>query len=635
MYNSIGCATGGLVGSTTGSTLDIEVDRLGVFMTFQTVFVFWSSSAEGLAARESMKPTKELHTDTKGIVLGGTKMGFKSDIEIAQECQMAPITEIAAKAGIDEKYLEQYGKYKAKIDYNLLKESDKQDGKLILVTAINPTPAGEGKTTTTIGLADGMQKLGKNVMVALREPSLGPVFGVKGGAAGGGYAQVVPMEDINLHFTGDFHAIGAANNLLAAMIDNHIYQGNELNIDPRKITWKRCVDMNDRQLRYVVDGLGGKPNGTPREDGYDITVASEIMAVLCLAKDITDLKERLSRIIIGYTYGKIAEQKPVTAGDLQAHGAMAALLKDALKPNLVQTLEKVPAIVHGGPFANIAHGCNSVTATRMAMKLADYAITEAGFGADLGAEKFLDIKCRMAGIKPNAVVIVATVRALKYNGGVAKADLNNENLEALEAGLPNLLKHVSNIKSVYKLPCVVAINAFPTDTKAELDLVEAKCKELGVNVALSEVWAKGGEGGTKLAEEVIRLCEESNDDFSYSYELDGSIEDKLNQIVQKIYGGSRVVLTADAKKQAKELEGLGFGNCPICVAKTQYSLTDDQTKLGAPTDFEVTVRNLKISAGAGFIVALTGAIMTMPGLPKVPAAVRIDVDEKGTITGLF
>ena len=562
-------------------------------------------------------------------------MEFKTDIQIAQECQMAPIVEIAQKAGIDEKYLEQYGKYKAKIDYNLLNETDKKDGKLILVTAINPTPAGEGKTTTTIGLADGLQKLGKNVMVALREPSLGPVFGVKGGAAGGGYAQVVPMEDINLHFTGDFHAIGAANNLLAAMIDNHIYQGNELNIDPRKITWKRCVDMNDRQLRYVTNGLGGKANGTPREDGYDITVASEVMAVLCLSKDLEDLKERLSKIIIGYTYGKIADQKPVTAGDLKAHGAMAALLKDAMKPNLVQTLEKVPAIVHGGPFANIAHGCNSVMATRMAMRLSDYAITEAGFGADLGAEKFLDIKCRMAGIKPNAVVVVATVRALKYNGGVAKADLNNENLEALEKGLPNLLKHVNNIKNVYKLPCVVAINAFPTDTKAELDLVEAKCKELGVNVALSEVWAKGGEGGVKLAEEVIRLAEESNDDFAYSYELEGSIEDKLNQIVQKIYGGNRVVLTASAQKQAKELEAMGFGNCPICVAKTQYSLTDDQTKLGAPTDFEVTVRNLKISAGAGFIVALTGEIMTMPGLPKVPAAERIDVDATGKITGLF
>lgn len=562
-------------------------------------------------------------------------MGFKSDIEIAQETVMQPITEIAAKAGIDDKYLEQYGKYKAKIDYNLLKESNAENGKLILVTAINPTPAGEGKTTTTVGLADGMQKLGKKVMVALREPSLGPVFGVKGGAAGGGYAQVVPMEDINLHFTGDFHAIGAANNLLAAMLDNHIFQGNDLNIDPRKITWRRCVDMNDRQLRNVVDGLGGKTNGMPREDGYDITVASEIMAVLCLASDIIDLKKRLSRIIVGYTYGKASEQKPVTAGDLHAEGAMAALLKDALKPNLVQTLEGVPAIVHGGPFANIAHGCNSVTATKMALKLSDYTITEAGFGADLGAEKFLDIKCRMAGLKPNAVVIVATVRALKYNGGVAKADLNNENLDALEKGLPNLLKHVSNIKDVYKLPCVVAINAFPTDTEAELKLVEEKCKEKGVNVALSEVWAKGGDGGVKLAEEVLRLVEQPND-FTFSYELEGtSIEDKLNAIVQKIYGGSRVVLTANAQKQAKELEALGFGSCPICVAKTQYSLTDDQNKLGAPTGFEVTVRNLKISAGAGFIVALTGEIMTMPGLPKVPAAERIDVDETGKITGLF
>ena len=562
-------------------------------------------------------------------------MGYKSDIEIAQETTMAPITEIAEKAGIDEKYLEQYGKYKAKIDYNLLKESNAPDGKLILVTAINPTPAGEGKTTTTVGLADGMQRLGKKVMVALREPSLGPVFGVKGGAAGGGYAQVVPMEDINLHFTGDFHAIGAANNLLAAMIDNHIFQGNALNIDPRKITWRRCVDMNDRQLRNVVDGLGGKTNGMPREDGYDITVASEIMAVLCLASDITDLKNRLARIIVGYTYGKVAEQKPVTAGDLNAQGAMAALLKDALKPNLVQTLEHVPAMVPGGPFANIAHGCNSVTATKMALKLADYAITEAGFGADLGAEKFLDIKCRMAGLKPSAVVIVATVRALKYNGGVPKAELNHENLEALEKGLPNLLKHVSNITNVYKLPAVVAINAFPTDTKAELDLVEKKCKELGVNVALSEVWAKGGEGGIALAEEVLRLVEQPND-FTYAYELEGtSIEDKLNAIVQKIYGGDGVVLTANAQKQAKQLEDMGFGNCPICVAKTQYSLTDDQTKLGAPTGFEVTVRNLKISAGAGFIVALTGEIMTMPGLPKVPAAERIDVDETGKITGLF
>ena len=561
-------------------------------------------------------------------------MGFKSDIEIAQESTMMPITEIAKKAGIDDKYLEQYGKYKAKIDYNLLQESKAPNGKLVLVTAINPTPAGEGKTTTTVGLADGLQKLGKNVMVALREPSLGPVFGVKGGAAGGGYAQVVPMEDINLHFTGDFHAIGAANNLLAAMIDNHIYQGNALNIDPRKITWRRCVDMNDRQLRNVVDGLGGKANGTPREDGYDITVASEIMAVLCLARDIDDLKKRLASIIVGYTYGNSQEQRPVTAGDLNAQGAMCALLKDALKPNLVQTLEHVPAIVHGGPFANIAHGCNSVIATKMALKLGDYAITEAGFGADLGAEKFLDIKCRMAGLTPSAVVIVATVRALKYNGGVPKDQLNNENLEALEKGLPNLLQHVGNIKNVYGLPCVVAINAFPTDTKAELDLVEAKCKELGVNVALSEVWAKGGEGGIALAEEVIRLVEEPSE-FHYSYELEGSIEDKLNQIVQKIYHGNGVVLTATAKKQAKELEALGFGGCPICVAKTQYSFTDDQTKLGAPKDFEVTVRNLKISAGAGFIVALTGEIMTMPGLPKKPAAERIDVDSTGKISGLF
>ena len=561
-------------------------------------------------------------------------MGYKSDIEIAQECQMLPITEIAAKAGIDDEYLEQYGKYKAKIDYKLLKDSKRGNGKLILVTAMNPTPAGEGKTTTTIGLADGLQKLGKKVMVALREPSLGPVFGVKGGAAGGGYAQVVPMEDINLHFTGDFHAIGAANNLLAAMIDNHIYQGNELNIDPRKITWRRCVDMNDRQLRFVVDGLGGRVNGTPREDGYDITVASEIMAVLCLASDITDLKERLSRIVIGYTYGKVSEQKPVTAGDLHAQGAMAALLKDALKPNLVQTLEHVPAIVHGGPFANIAHGCNSVTATKMAMKLADYAVTEAGFGADLGAEKFLDIKCRMAGIRPNAVVIVSTVRSLKYNGGVAKADLGAENLEALEKGLPNLLKHVSNIRDVYGLPCVVAINEFPTDTPAEVKLVEDKCKELGVNVVLSQVWAKGGEGGKALAEEIIRLCDEPSD-FHYSYELEGTIEDKLNQIATKIYGARGVVMTADAAKQAKQLESMGFGNCPICVAKTQYSLTDDPKKLGAPKDFDITVRGVKISAGAGFVVALTGEIMTMPGLPKVPAALKIDVDEDGKITGLF
>ena len=561
-------------------------------------------------------------------------MGYKSDIEIAQECKMLPITEIAAKAGIDDEYLEQYGKYKAKIDYKLLKDSDRKDGKLILVTAMNPTPAGEGKTTTTIGLADGLQKLGKKVMVALREPSLGPVFGIKGGAAGGGYAQVVPMEDINLHFTGDFHAIGAANNLLAAMIDNHIYHGNELNIDPRKITWRRCVDMNDRQLRFVVDGLGGRVNGTPREDGYDITVASEIMAVLCLASDITDLKERLSRIIIGYTYGKVSEQKPVTAGDLNAQGAMAALLKDALKPNLVQTLEHVPAIVHGGPFANIAHGCNSVTATKMALKLADYAVTEAGFGADLGAEKFLDIKCRMAGLRPNAVVIVGTVRSLKHNAGIAKADLTKENLEAVEKGLPNLLKHVSNIRDVYGLPCVVAINEFPTDTEAEIKLVEEKCKELGVNVVLSQVWAKGGEGGKALAEEVIRLVEEPSD-FRFSYELTGSIEDKLTQIATKVYGARGVVMTADAAKQAKQLESIGFGNLPICVAKTQYSLTDDPKKLGAPKDFDITVRGVKVSAGAGFVVALTGEIMTMPGLPKVPAATKIDVDENGKITGLF
>lgn len=557
-------------------------------------------------------------------------MGYKSDIEIAQETEMQPISEIAKTAGIDEKYLEHYGKYKAKIDYNMLKESDAKDGKLILVTAINPTPAGEGKTTTTVGLADGMRKIGKNVMVALREPSLGPVFGVKGGAAGGGYAQVVPMEDINLHFTGDMHAIGAANNLLAAMLDNHMYQGNALNIDPRRVTWRRCVDMNDRQLRFVVDGLGGRVNGVPREDGYDITVASEIMAVLCLASDIIDLKKRIARIIVGYTY----DEKPVTAGDLHAEGAMTALLKDALKPNLVQTLEHTPAIVHGGPFANIAHGCNSVMATKMALKLGDYVVTEAGFGADLGAEKFLDIKCRMAGLKPSAVVLVATVRALKSHGGVAKADLNQENLTALEAGLPNLLQHVENLTKVYKLPCVVAINAFPTDTKAELDLVEKKCKELGVNVALSEVWAKGGEGGVALAEEVVRLVEEPNE-FSFSYGLDLSIEEKLDAIVKRVYHGDGVQLTANAKKQAEQLTQLGFDKCPICVAKTQYSFSDDAALKGAPKGFTVTVRNLKISAGAGFIVALTGDIMTMPGLPKVPAAEKIDVDENGKISGLF
>ena len=557
-------------------------------------------------------------------------MSFKSDIEIAQETPMLHITEIAKTAGVDAKYLEQYGNYKAKVDYNILNETEKREGKLILVTAINPTPAGEGKTTTTVGLADGMKRLGKNVLVALREPSLGPVFGVKGGAAGGGYAQVVPMEDINLHFTGDFHAIGAANNLLAAMLDNHIYQGNKLGIDPRRITWRRCVDMNDRQLRFVVDGLGGRVNGTPREDGYDITVASEIMAVLCLASDITDLKARLSRLVVGYTY----DEKPVTAGDLNAAGAMAALLKDALKPNLVQTLEHTPAFVHGGPFANIAHGCNSVTATKIALRLSDYTVTEAGFGADLGAEKFLDIKCRMAGLRPSAVVIVATVRALKYNGGVPKADLGTENLEALEKGLPNLLKHVNNITNVYKLPCVVAINRFPQDTEAELKLVADKCKELGVNVALSEVWAKGGEGGIELAKEVIRLCEEPND-FSFAYDLDATIEEKITAIVQKIYGGKDVAFTSNAQKQIQQLTALGYDKMPICMAKTQYSLTDDPTKLGAPTGFTVTVRNVKVSAGAGFLVALTGDIMTMPGLPKVPAAERIDVDATGKISGLF
>ncbi|MDO4746128.1 MAG: formate--tetrahydrofolate ligase [Bacillota bacterium] len=558
-------------------------------------------------------------------------MEFKSDIQIAQETEMTSIQEIAASAGIDPKYIELYGNYKAKIDYNLLQEKkDTPDAKVILVTAISPTPAGEGKTTTTVGLADAMKKIDKKVMVALREPSLGPVFGVKGGAAGGGYAQVVPMEDINLHFTGDMHAIGAANNLLAAMLDNHIQQGNVLGIDPRKITWKRCVDMNDRQLRFVVDGLGGKPNGTPREDGFDITVASEIMAILCLSSDIDDLKKRISNIIVGYSY----DDKPVTAGQLNAQGAMAALLKDALKPNLVQTLEKTPAFIHGGPFANIAHGCNSVMATRMAMKMADYVVTEAGFGADLGAEKFLDIKCRMAGIKPSAVVIVATVRALKHHGGVAKADLGAENLEALEKGLPNLLQHVENITKVYGLPAVVAINRFPTDTEAELALVEAKCKELGVNVALSEVWGKGGEGGIALAEEVVRLCEEPNS-FDYSYGLDMTIEEKIRAIAQKIYHAEDINILPAAMKQLKQLEELGFDNLPICMAKTQYSFSDDPKLLGAPKDFVLTIRNLKVSAGAGFIVALTGDIMTMPGLPKVPAAEKIDVDNTGKITGLF
>ena len=560
-----------------------------------------------------------------------------TDIEIAQATEPKPIGEIAAIAGVDEKYLELYGNYKAKVDYNLLREEEHAPGKLILVTAINPTPAGEGKTTTTVGLADALSLRGKNVVVALREPSLGPVFGIKGGAAGGGYAQVVPMEDINLHFTGDFHAIGAANNLLAALLDAHIQNGNELNIDVRKITWKRVVDMNDRQLRHIVDGLGGKAHGVPREDGFDITVASEVMAIFCLATSITDLKERLGRIVVGYTY----DDAPVTAHDLKAEGAMAALLKDALKPNLVQTLEGTPAFVHGGPFANIAHGCNSIMATRMAMALGDYCVTEAGFGADLGAEKFLDIKCRLAGLKPDAVVVVATVRALKNHGGVAKADLAEENLEALEAGLPNLLQHVENITNVYNLPCVVAINAFPTDTKAELDLVEAKCRELGVNVALSEVWAKGGEGGLALADEVVALCENgdeagrSADTFTFSYEDDLSIAEKIEAIAKRVYHADGVVFEPAAQKEIAQLEALGFGNMPVCMAKTQYSFSDDATKLGAPRDFQITVRQVKVSAGAGFIVALTGSIMTMPGLGKAPAAHKIDVMEDGTITGLF
>ena len=560
-------------------------------------------------------------------------MGYLSDIEIAQGCRMKPIQEIAKKAHVAEKYVEPYGWYKAKIDPALLNETDRKPGKLILVTAMTPTPAGEGKTTTTIGLADGLARIGKDVTVALREPSLGPVFGIKGGAAGGGYAQVVPMEDINLHFTGDFHAIGAANNLLAALLDNHIQQGNALGIDPRKITWKRCVDMNDRQLRFVVDGLGGKPNGTPREDGFDITVASEIMAVFCLASSITDLKERLSRIVVGYTY----DDRPVTAGDLKATGAMAALLKDALKPNLVQTLEGTPAFVHGGPFANIAHGCNSVMATRMAMRMGDYTVTEAGFGADLGAEKFLDIKCRMAGLVPDAVVVVGTVRALKMHGGVDKKNLAPENLEALEKGVPNLLRHVKNMREVYHLPCVVAINRFPTDTDAEIDFIIRKCRELGVNTVLSTVWAEGGKGGEKLAREVVRLCEEESgkEAFTFSYALEDTIENKLNTIAKRIYGGKGAALTPAAKKQAERLTALGYGNMPICVAKTQYSFSDDATVPGAPEDFTITVRNLKVSAGAGFIVALTGDIMTMPGLPKAPAAEKIDVDENGKISGLF
>ena len=558
-------------------------------------------------------------------------MEYKSDIEIAQSCQMRHITEIAKSADVDEKYIEQYGNYKAKIDPALIRETDKKDGKLILVTAITPTPAGEGKTTTTIGLADGLKRIGKNVTVALREPSLGPVFGVKGGAAGGGYAQVVPMEDINLHFTGDFHAIGAANNLLAAMLDNHIQQGNALGIDVRKITWKRCVDMNDRQLRFIVDGMGGKANGVPREDGFDITVASEIMAVLCLSNSITELKEKLSNIIVGYTY----DDKPVTCGQLNAQGAMTALLKDAIKPNLVQTLEGTPAFVHGGPFANIAHGCNSIMATKVALKMGDYTVTEAGFGADLGAEKFLDIKCRMAGLTPDAVVMVATVRALKMHGGLPKTALNTEDLAALEKGIPNLLRHVSNIKNVYKLPCVVAVNRFPTDTDAEIDFIIAKCKELGVNTILSNVWAEGGKGGEELAREVVRLCEEEKGDFTFSYELDTTIEEKIEAIVKKVYGGDGIIVLPAAKKQIEQLTSLGFDKMPVCIAKTQYSFSDDPTKLGAPEGFKVTVKNVKVSAGAGFIVVLTGDILTMPGLPKVPAAEKIDVDENGKITGLF
>lgn len=558
-------------------------------------------------------------------------MSQLSDIEIAQQCKPRHITEIAKKAHIDEKYIEQYGNYKAKIDPKLLKETDRKNGKLILVTAITPTPAGEGKTTTTIGLADGLARLGKDVTVALREPSLGPVFGIKGGAAGGGYAQVVPMEDINLHFTGDFHAIGAANNLLAAMLDNHIQHGNALGIDVKKITWKRCVDMNDRQLRYVVDGLGGRVNGTPREDGFDITVASEIMAVFCLATSISDLKERLSKIIVGYTY----DDKPVTAGDLHAQGAMTALLKDAIKPNLVQTLEGTPAFVHGGPFANIAHGCNSVMATQMALKMGDYTVTEAGFGADLGAEKFLDIKCRMAGLVPDAVVIVATVRALKMHGGLDKKELATEDISALEKGIPNLLRHVSNIKNVYRLPCVVAVNRFPTDTDNEINFIIEKCRELGVNTVLSTVWAEGGKGGENLAKEVIRLCDEEKGNFTFSYCDELSITEKIEAIVKKVYGGKGINLLPNAKKQIAQLEGLGFGKLPVCIAKTQYSFSDDPTKLGAPEDFTVTVKNVKVSAGAGFIVVLTGDIMTMPGLPKKPAAENIDVDENGKIIGLF
>ncbi len=558
-------------------------------------------------------------------------MDYLSDIEIAQRCKMENIKDIAKRAHVDEKHIEQYGNYKAKIDLGLLRDSKRENGKLILVTAVTPTPAGEGKTTTTIGLADGLRRIGKDVTVALREPSLGPVFGVKGGAAGGGYAQVVPMEDINLHFTGDFHAIGAANNLLAAMLDNHIQQGNALNIDVRKITWKRCVDMNDRQLRFIVDGMGGKTNGVPREDGFDITVASEIMAILCLSSSITDLKDRLSRIIVGYTY----DDKPVTCGDLKAQGAMTALLKDALKPNLVQTLEGTPAFVHGGPFANIAHGCNSVIATKTALKMGDYTVTEAGFGADLGAEKFLDIKCRMAGLVPDAVVVVATVRALKMHGGLAKTQLATEDIAALEKGIPNLLRHVNNIKNVYGLSCVVAVNRFPTDTDAEIDFIVSKCKELGVNTVLSTVWSEGGKGGEALAREVVRLCEEEKPDFRFAYADNLTLKEKIESVVKKVYGGDGVNILPAAQKQLQKFEEMGFSDMPVCIAKTQHSFSDDPTKLGAPTGFTVTVKSVKVSAGAGFIVVLTGDILTMPGLPKVPAAERIDVDENGKITGLF
>ncbi|MDN5332652.1 MAG: formate--tetrahydrofolate ligase [Tepidanaerobacteraceae bacterium] len=559
-------------------------------------------------------------------------MAFKSDIEIAQEAKLEHIRDIAAKLGLSEDDIEYYGKYKAKVDYNLLKRlGDRPDAKLILVTAINPTPAGEGKTTTTVGLGDALRRLGKNAAIALREPSLGPVFGVKGGAAGGGYAQVVPMEDINLHFTGDIHAIGAANNLLAAMVDNHIYQGNELGIDPRRIVWRRCMDMNDRQLRFIVDGLGGKANGVPREDGFDITVASEVMAVFCLATDLEDLKNCLSRIVVAYTY----DGRPVTAGDLKAHGAMAALLKDAFKPNLVQTLEGTPAFVHGGPFANIAHGCNSVIATKMAMKLADYVVTEAGFGADLGAEKFLDIKCRVAGIKPNAVVIVASVRALKYNGGVPKEKLSEENLEALKKGIPNLMKHIENITQKFGLPAVVAVNRFPSDTEAELNLIKEECKAKGVKAVISEVWAKGGEGGIDLAEEVLKIIEEGKNNYKPLYPLEMGIAEKIETIAKEIYGADGVDFTAAAKKEIETIEKLGFRDVPVCIAKTQYSLSDNPALLGRPTGFRITVRNVRISAGAGFAVALTGEIMTMPGLPKRPAAENIDVDSNGRISGLF